>query len=113
MVTYTYKVLSQVFETQENSEMRDMCLKNGTFLRFIERIGQLTSEKKRTKVEKVQTTGDQIAQTKVEESTDKKKKKNLIEQDKNKVRKGVGYTTGVGTAWNVSEYLKSKESKNQ
>jgi len=28
------------------------------------------------------------------------------------VRKGVGYTTQVGTVWNVSEYLKSKEARN-
>ena len=27
------------------------------------------------------------------------------------VKKGVGYTTGTGAAWNVSEYLASKESK--
>lgn len=41
------------------------------------------------------------------------KKENTIEQDTTtKVRKGVGYTTGVGTSWNVNEYLKSKEAKN-
>lgn len=38
-----------------------------------------------------------------------KTKKN--KEDKAKKRKGVGYTTGVGTTWNVSEYLKSKEAK--
>jgi hypothetical protein len=41
---------------------------------------------------------------------EKKKKK---EQKKDQKRKGVGYTTGVGVIWNVSEYLKSKEAKSQ
>jgi hypothetical protein len=40
-----------------------------------------------------------------------KKKKNKKDDKKDVKRKGVGYTTGVGTAWNVSEYLKSKEAK--
>jgi hypothetical protein len=31
--------------------------------------------------------------------------------DPYKKRKGVGYTTGTGTQWNVTEYLKSKEAK--
>jgi len=40
-----------VFEEHESADLRDNCLKNGTFERFIERIGQLSSEKKRVKVE--------------------------------------------------------------
>eukprot|EP00347_Sterkiella_histriomuscorum_P007708 403347869 len=111
MVTHTYRILSQVFETQESSELRDTCLKNGTFLRFIERIGQLTSEKKRIKAQKT----EQIIESpsKIVDDQVQQMKKNTFIEDKNKVRKGVGYTTGVGTAWNVNEYLKSKESKNQ
>ena len=41
-----------------------------------------------------------------------KDKKASHNKNDNKKRKGVGYTTGVGTTWNVSEYLKSKEAKN-
>ena len=40
-----------------------------------------------------------------------KKKKKEIKKDQK--RKGVGYTTGVGVTWNVTEYLKSKEAKSQ
>ena len=39
------------------------------------------------------------------------KKEILNESFEKKLRKGVGYTNGVGTAWNVNEYLKSKEAK--
>ena len=39
------------------------------------------------------------------------KKETLNESFEKKLRKGVGYTNGVGTAWNVNEYLKSKEAK--
>jgi hypothetical protein len=51
MVKYSYKIVSQVFERHESAEMRIQCVKNGTFERFIERIGQLSSEKKRVKVD--------------------------------------------------------------
>jgi hypothetical protein len=47
MVKYSYQIVSSVFETHESAELRDSCLENGTFERFIERIGQLSSEKKR------------------------------------------------------------------
>ena len=42
-----------------------------------------------------------------------KEEKKMLKKAKkdNQKRKGVGYTTGVGTAWNVTEYLKSKEAK--
>ena len=33
------------------------------------------------------------------------------DEKKDQKRKGVGYTTGVGTVWNVGEYLKTKEAK--
>ena len=90
--------------------MREQCLMNGTFSKFIERIGQLSSENKRTRVD---PTALVIEEEKIDASATKAKKpENQIEQDKSKARKGVGYTTGVGTAWNVSEYLKSKEAKN-
>ena len=52
MAKYTYKIVSEVFESHESAELRDKCLSNGTFERFIERIGQLSSEKKRTKAVK-------------------------------------------------------------
>lgn len=51
MVKYSYKIVSEVFEKHESADLRDQCLKNGTFERFIERIGQLSSEKKRVKVD--------------------------------------------------------------
>lgn len=39
MVKYSYKIVSQVFENHEGAELRNDCLKNGTFERFVERIG--------------------------------------------------------------------------
>lgn len=50
------------------------------------------------------------SEKKSKEDKDEKKKE---KEDPYKKRKGVGYTTGVGTQWNVNEYLKSKESKSQ
>ena len=39
MVKYAYKIVGSVFEKHEGAELRESCLKNGTFERFIERIG--------------------------------------------------------------------------
>lgn len=47
MVKYSYQIVNQVFEKHEGAELREQCLNNGTLERFIERIGQLSSEKKR------------------------------------------------------------------
>ena len=120
MVKYSYKIVSKVFETHESGTLRDECLKNGTFERFIERIGQLSSEKRRVKIDldtkrkdeeqlEAENASKKEREDKNNSSTMKKKKKK--EEKKDVKRKGVGYTAGVGTAWNVSEYLKSKEAK--
>ena len=113
MVKYAYKIVGYVFEKHEGAELREMCLKNGTFERFIERIGQLSSEKSRKKVEigEIETVllSESSSPDKKDELKQKKWKKEES-KDKSK-RKGVGYTTGVGTVWNVSDYLKSKEAK--
>jgi hypothetical protein len=77
----------------------------------------LSSEKKRQKVEPTNPllsesesfsppTLSEKAASKIIEKGDP-----LSESMEKKLRKGVGYTNGVGTAWNVSEYLKSKEAK--
>ena len=112
MVKYSYQIVSKVFENHESAQLRDECLKNGTFERFIERIGQLSSEKKRSKVDPStipkEETSSPVKKTEDKTLAKKKKKK---EDKKDYKKKGVGYTTGVGTAWNVSEYLKSKEAK--
>ena len=39
MVKYSYKIVNEVFEKHEGAELRDLCLKNETFEKFIERIG--------------------------------------------------------------------------
>jgi len=87
-------------------------LKNGTFERFIDRIGQLSSEKKRTKIVPSISASETSSPEKGKDGEAKKdkKKKGTLTQDVSK-RKGVGYTTGVGTTWTVNEYLKSKEAK--
>ena len=78
-------------------------MKNGTISTFIERIGILTHEISRTKVQQEDYESDSDEET---ITTENKKQK----RDKN--RKGVGYTTDVGQEWNVNSYMKKKESKN-
>jgi len=71
----------------------------------------LSSEKGRVKVDKatLKKAKSYSEDNKNVMSANKKTEK----EDPYKKRKGVGYTTGIGTQWNVAEYLKSKESKSQ
>jgi F0F1-type ATP synthase epsilon subunit len=72
-------------------------MKNGTFERFIERIGQLSSEKKRVKVVLSQVKNeDDFEEKDINENASKSmlKKKKKKDDQKDKKRKGVGYTTG-------------------
>jgi hypothetical protein len=112
MTKHSYKIVGEIFAQHENAEMRDQCLSNGTFERFIERLGQLSSEKKRVKVDhsaaKKTEASKESEISKGDKMMEKKKKK---ENKKDQKRKGVGYTTGVGVTWNVAEYIKSKEAK--
>ncbi|CAI2384890.1 unnamed protein product [Moneuplotes crassus] len=104
MVKQTYNVVQRIFCEEDNSDgLREKCLQNGTIITFIERIGILTSEFSRVKVEP-----DEYNSDSEEESIVTEKKK----QQRDKNRKGVGYTTDVGQEWNVNSYLKKKESKN-
>ena len=110
MVKYSYKIVSEVFAKHESADLRESCLKNGTFERFIERLGHLSSEKKRVKVDRSFSVSDTSSPEKANE-LQKAEKKTQKDQNNKGARKGVGYTTSVGTTWNVSEYLKSKEAK--
>ena len=52
MVKYTYQIVNEVFSKHQGAKLREESLRNGTFERFIERIGQLSSEKRRIKIKK-------------------------------------------------------------
>jgi len=102
MVKLIYNVVQKIFEEDTNSEdLREKCLQNGMIDTFIERIGLLTCETARVKVQDKEVDLDE--EEVFEYQTKKKRDKN---------RKGVGYTTDVGQEWNVNSYLKKKESKN-
>jgi len=106
MVKYSYKIVGEVFEKCDDASLREDCINNGTLERFIERIGQLTGEKPRKRVHQ----SPQKEETKSLKFNQGSTSKKGVDSE-NKKRKGVGYTSGVGQVWNVSEYLKSKEAR--
>lgn len=81
--------------------MVEKFIENGTITKLVERLGYLTGEKGRKKVDK------QVEEEKEEFVSAEKK---TLKRD-NK-RTGVGYSTGIGKIWNVNKYLKTKETKN-
>lgn len=101
---YAYNILAKIFKQNNSIELRDECLENGVFSQFIETIGKLTCEPARELVEESPDSAEESEHE--EEQTADTKKKN--KDDNKKEKKGVGYTTGDGEKWDVSEYLENK-----
>ena len=79
----------------------------GTFNRLFDRLSQLTGEKSRQK--KSQMPKEIMMPNQINVSVKKKPTKD--NNNEPKIKKGVGYTTGTGEAWNVSEFLASREAR--
>lgn len=109
-VNYIYKIINEVFSKHTDSNLRSKCIQNGTYSKFLDRLGQLTGEKKRTRV-----SDSLMVPEKDEDQNDSQSaKSNSAQKAKetgSKKKKGVGYGGG-STTWNVAEYLQSKEAKN-
>ena len=48
-VNYIYKIINEVFSKHTDKSLRDKCIQNGTYSKFLDRLSQLTGEKKRAK----------------------------------------------------------------
>ena len=102
VVKYSYSIVQKIFDSSnQDQHIIEKFLENGTVEKLIEWIGHLTGDKGRTRAEKV------VVEEKEEEISPEKK---ILKRDIK--RQGVGYTTGIGKIWNVSKYLKNKETKN-
>lgn len=107
-VQYTYKIIGEVFRNHAGSALSELCIHNGTFVKFFDRLSLLTGEKARIKSPQ----GGKVAhdeQISMTTKSDTTKKVVNISNKPSKEKKGVGYTTGSGSIWNVQEYLASKE----
>ena len=81
------------------------CIENGIFKQFLERLTQLTGEKPRLLTSVPEAIQD-TSQIEISAKTTPRFK------SPSKEKKGVGYTTGNGSLWNVQEYLDLKEATN-
>jgi hypothetical protein len=108
VVKYTYSIIQELFKEKMDPTLRELCINNGTFSKLFERLGQLTGEKSRSK--KGTIPQEIVLPKQISVSV---KKKDEGEKPKTKSKKGVGYTTGIGETWNISEYLASKETRNE
>jgi hypothetical protein len=76
-------------------------LENGTYAIFLDRLAELTSETKRRKKSDQKEEEKKTAEKIIEPAKKEVKDSNEV----GKVKKGVGYTTGSGLAWDVDRYL--------
>ena len=92
-----------------STELKEKCMQNGTFRKLFDRLTQLTGEKDRKK--KVPMPSEIIKEEQIEVHV--KSLGLVVDISKPVEKKGVGYTTGTGSVWNVSEYLETKGARNQ
>ena len=111
---YTYKIIDKIFENHTTKELLDTCIDNGTFDKFLDRLSQLTGEPKRSR-RTIPEHGEIATEAQIDikhAAKEKSEPKEKTKEEKKKEKKGIGYTTGTGSAWNVQEYLDSKDAKN-
>jgi hypothetical protein len=48
-VRYTYRIIGELFEENKEQSLREACISNGTYKKFLDRLSQLTGEKPRKK----------------------------------------------------------------
>ena len=92
IVSQSFLALSEVFESSKSSSLRQNSVENGTLSKFLDRLGQLSNEKKRSKVAAQPAIEEKKVEVikKVEESED------MLSGNVIQKKKGVGYTTDLG-----------------
>mmetsp|Transcript_41235 Transcript_41235/g.47493 ORF Transcript_41235/g.47493 Transcript_41235/m.47493 type:complete len:828 (+) Transcript_41235:1411-3894(+) len=112
-VKLTYKIIKEMFQVSKKGDLREKAAENGLIGKILLRLKEVTGELGRRLVEddreEAKEEKENKEEEKVEEKTETKPTKSHL---KNK-RKGVGYTTGVGKNWNVSQYIKNKKVKSE
>jgi hypothetical protein len=48
-VKYTYKTIDEIFKNHSDTALREYCIQNGIFSKFLHRLSFLTGEKQRHK----------------------------------------------------------------
>lgn len=92
IVSQSFLALSEVFESSKSSSLRQNSVENGTLSKFLDRLGQLSNEKKRSKV----TAQPVIEEKKVEVMKKVEESEDMLSGNVIQKKKGVGYTTDLG-----------------
>jgi len=112
-----FKILAQAFRNRENAEMRQQCIEFGIFSGILTRLGAVSGEKSRNRIEeKVEEVKDddelpmeapslvRCSTSQLDQEREKQRKNN-----KGKGLQGVGYSKDVGTKFDVGEYLRNAQ----
>jgi hypothetical protein len=108
-VKLTYKIIKEMFQISKDPELRNKAAQNGLIGKILLRLKEVTGEYERRISDEEEKEEVKIPE-KVEEPKQEDKPVKNFEKKK---RKGVGYTTGVGKTFNVSQYIKNKKQKNE
>lgn len=104
VVQINYKILGEVFSVSGDSELREKALDGGLLPRILDRLAAISGEKPRTFEEANEKEEvDEVAELQQEAEQKAEPEKNT----EKKKRKGVGYSSKQGQAFDVSAYLES------
>ena len=113
-VKQTYKIIKEMLQVSKEKLIRDKAAETGLIEKILFRLKEVTGEMSRVISEegKEDEEMEQVPEEEPQENGEDKKEEKKVKNYEKKKRKGVGYTTGVGKTWNVSQYIKTKKVKN-
>lgn len=112
-VEINYKILAEVFSVSGGPELREKALAGGLLPRILERLASISGEKPRTFVDAAEEEPADVQATEVSVQVDTEQKGEPEKNTEKKKRKGVGYSSKQGQAFDVSAYLENAKQRNE
>ena len=107
-----YKILGEVFQVSRGAEVREKALTCGLLRRILERLSAISGEKPRVYEEQVEE-AEAAEQDVAAADSEQTKKAEPVKNTEKKKRKGVGYSSKPGEAFDVTAYLENAKQRNE
>lgn len=108
-----YRILGEVFSVSGGLELREKALACGLLPRILERLSAISGEKPRILEQEAGKPGDGGETDATNKAGESEKKEEPEKNTEKKKRKGVGYSSKQGQAFDVTAYLENTKQRNE
>jgi hypothetical protein len=112
-VQINYRILGEVFSVSGGLELREKALACGLLPRILERLSVISGEKPRILEQDASASGDGGEPDGTNQAEESEKKDEPEKNTEKKKRKGVGYSSKQGQAFDVAAYLENSKQRNE